>query len=313
MWLTSSLSTVLTPTAIALGNFDGIHRGHQKVIESIFEAAAAGGCYPSVVTFYPHPQEYFTGQRRQLLTPIDEKVQQLETLGVTQLVTLPFNQDIAQLSPQEFVEKILIEHLQTQWVSVGEDFRFGRGRSGTVADLKAIASNFNVQVNIVSLQTCAEGRISSSQIRQALQEGNIEQANRLLGRPYSLTGKVVYGQQLGRTIGFPTANLQLPSEKFLPRQGVYSVQALGSELGESPLTGVMNIGTRPTVDGTQQTIEIHLLDWSGDLYDQNLTVNLVEFIRPEQKFNSLDELKAQIQVDCEKVRHLISYPASALS
>ncbi len=343
MWVTSSPATALTPTTVALGNFDGIHRGHLQVIKPIVKESRTpkavtvapplgesqswsesfslenfkessesqlregmGQAYPTVVTFNPHPREFFSRETLKLLTPRPEKVQQLSILGVEQLVLLPFNHELASLSPQQFVEKILVEQLQVTRVSVGQDFHFGHRRAGTSADLQAIASTYGIEVVIVSLQTCQGERISSSLIRQSLQHGDISQANRLLGRPYSLTGVVVKGQQLGRTIGFPTANLQLPPEKFLPKSGVYCVQVCSSSptSAVSSQPGVMNIGHRPTVDGTTLTVEIHLLDWSGDLYGQTLTVSLKQFLRPEQKFASLDALKTQIQADCEVARAL---------
>lgn len=330
MWVTSSPATALTPTAVALGNFDGIHRGHQKVIEPILEASAAsiavdeqigdeslglanfkddlvspvsrqkGHLYATMATFNPHPREFFSGQAWKLLTPRSEKVQQLSILGLEQLVLLPFDRELASLSPQEFVEKILVSYLQVTHVSVGADFHFGHRRSGTSKDLQAIAAAYGIDVTIVPLQTCAGERISSSLIRQSLEQGDIPKANRLLGRPYTLHGVVVKGQQLGRTIGFPTANLQIPPEKFLPRRGVYCVQVYSSSL--KSYWGVMNIGERPTVKGNCLTVEIHLLDWSGDLYGQTLTVSLEQFVRPEQKFASLDALKSQIQADCELAR-----------
>lgn len=310
MWITSSLQTVQTPTQIALGNFDGVHRGHKRVIEPALQPPAL---HPSVVTFHPHPQAFFSGQQRPLLTPLDEKVRCLQALGVQQLVLLPFDRVLASLSPEEFVAKILIQQLQARRISVGENFCFGRQRSGTALDLRQIAAQYNVPVDIVPLYTCENERISSSAIRQALQEGNLQRANQLLGRAYTLTGQVVEGQQLGRTIGFPTANLSLPPEKFLPQQGVYSVWVDCQNAEASALPGVMNLGNRPTVDGTQQTIEVHLLDWTGDLYGKTLTVSLVSFLRPEQKFASLEQLKAQIQQDCEKARSDLAlsrrYPA----
>jgi riboflavin kinase/FMN adenylyltransferase len=360
VWVTSSLETALTPTAVALGNFDGVHRGHQQVVQPILgkgqescelsvlssetqNSVKAGHLsisieaetfpknsslqaqnssqpeadhlmsdsehtYPTVVTFNPHPQEFFTGKMRTLLTPPDEKVQQLRSLGVEQLVLLPFDRELASLSPHQFVEKILVQHLRARIVSVGQDFCFGSGRSGTSADLQAIAAAYGIDVHIVQLQTCQGERISSSFIRQALLQGDIPQANRLLGRPYTLTGTVVQGQQLGRTLGFPTANLQLPPEKFLPQQGVYCVRVWCSNQASanSPLSGVMNIGRRPTVDGTCSTVEVHLLDWSGDLYGQTLTVSVEQFLRPEQKFASLDALKAQIQADARAARAFLS-------
>lgn len=303
MWITSSLQTAKTPTLVALGNFDGVHRGHQQVIAPVLSAAQSHTATPSVVTFNPHPQEFFSGQRRTLLTPLDEKVRYLQALGIHQLVLLPFNQELARLSPQEFVAEILVQQLQAKQISVGQNFCFGRQRAGTAADLQTIAAEYGIPVEIVPLHTCQDERISSSAIRQALLGGNLQRANQLLGRPYTLIGEVVQGQQLGRTIGFPTANLSLPSEKFVPRQGVYSVWVQVQTDGEiCQMPGVMNIGNRPTVNGTTQTIEVHLLDWTGDLYNQTLIVSLEDFLRPEQKFASLDNLKAQIQADCDQAR-----------
>lgn len=321
MWVSTSTANVLTPTAIALGNFDGIHLGHRQVLQPILAGAKdphrlVGHLYPTVVTFNPHPQEFFSGQSRQLLTPLPEKVKRLEQLGVEQLVLLPFDRELATLSPQEFVEGILLRQLQAKQISVGEDFRFGYRRAGTARDLSAIASHFGVTVQVTALKTCqyqgaAEPiqRISSSQIRQALEQGDLAQATQMLGYAYTLTGTVVSGQQLGRKIGFPTANLQLPAEKLLPRQGVYCVRVFldetGSETASGALKGVMNLGCRPTVEGNSPAVEVHLLDWRGDLYGRVLTVTLECFLRPEQKFPSLDALKAQIAADCESARQIL--------
>ncbi|HEY9748716.1 MAG TPA: bifunctional riboflavin kinase/FAD synthetase, partial [Allocoleopsis sp.] len=345
MWVTSSLTSVLTPTAVALGNFDGVHQGHRQVIQPVLSSIAptellvvpiskgelAGThelyeisspiassaiaaetnpefAYPTVVTFNPHPQEFFSGQPRSLLTPLNEKVLQLKAMGIRQLVLLPFDRELADLSPQAFVKEILVQHLQARTISVGVDFRFGRQRAGTAADLQAIAATYGITVNTVPLCTCSEERISSSNIREALQTGNLKRANRLLGRSYTLVGQVVSGQQLGRTIGFPTANLQLPPEKFVPQYGVYAVQVHSPTLDKlhNPSWGVMNIGNRPTVNGMSRTVEIHLLDWDGDLYGQTLVVSLEHFLRPEQKFASLEALKTQIHVDCSTARSLLA-------
>ncbi|MFB8793676.1 MAG: bifunctional riboflavin kinase/FAD synthetase [Microcoleus sp.] len=404
MWVTSSCTAALTPTAVALGNFDGLHLGHRQVVQPILNrspgpnsgAISASGSkkrslvgdgdnlvreqdaawdnhpaeppaiallnhnfdgytgiraeekslsgydsdgverlYGTVVTFDPHPQEFFTGQPKKLLTPGSEKVELLEAMGVEQLVLLPFDRELADLTASEFVEQILVRQLQASRISVGMDFRFGRGRAGTALDLQSIASSYGIDVTLIGLHTCGEGeRISSSVIRESLASGDLKRANLLLGRPYSLVGTVVGGQRLGRTIGFPTANIELPLPKFLPRFGVYAVQVLVSRLSkseagkikdqsssyewESPkslisgfgsdlsiLNGVMNVGCRPTVDGRQPTIEIHLLDWSGDLYGQTLSASLVEFLRPEQKFADLEALKTQIQADCDVARRVL--------
>ena len=342
------MSTAHTPTDIALGNFDGVHLGHQTVIRPIVAATTepfpapiapeapplvftslqgysdrcplllepcdfqpasppaelplgAPSPIPTVVTFYPHPQEFFTGKVRPWLTPLAEKAALMKQLGIRQLLLLPFNAELANLPPEVFVEKVLLERLQAQHISVGSDFRFGHKRAGTVTLLERLATRHGTRVTVVDLAQSAGDRISSSRIRQSLCTGDIEPVEPLLGRPYRLIGQVVKGQQLGRTLGFPTANLQLPPEKFLPRTGVYSVLVYdvpGTTPGQG-LPGVMNLGVRPTVDGQHQAIEVHLLGWQGNLYGHTLTVALKGFLRPEQRFDSLDRLKAQIQADCE--------------
>lgn len=337
MRVIDSLATTLVPTTVALGNFDGVHLGHRQVIGRVLgnglrghsqqrsvgvptagsiaqqqtprpcsgDALELPPIYTTVVTFDPHPQAFFSGQPRTLLTPRAEKAEQLEAMGVDQLILLPFDRQLAQLEPQRFVEEILVRQLQAKRVSVGQDFHFGRKRSGTALDLQAIAANYGIETHIVPLYILEGERVSSSHIRQALTRGDLETAHRLLGRAYTLTGTVVLGQQLGRTLGFPTANLQLPSEKFLPRWGVYSVWVDGLSFHSQP--GVMNIGCRPTVDGDRPTVEVYLLDWSGDLYGQTLTVRLAHFLRPEAKFDSLDALKAQIQQDCQTAKSKLSH------
>ncbi|MBT9317224.1 bifunctional riboflavin kinase/FAD synthetase [Leptothoe spongobia] len=350
MWITSSPTSAKKPTKIALGNFDGVHLGHQRVIEPVLthkgglpslilaedmclQASSASGYshlpgaskavhfeqptalgeaeWASVVTFFPHPKEFFSGQARPLLTPLEEKSRQLACLGVDQLVLLPFNAELANLDATAFVERVLIHDLQATHISVGSDFHFGKGRGGDAELLRAIATRHNIPVTIVPLHNDVEGRISSSRIREALTDGKLAKANHLLGRPYTLTGLVVLGKQLGRTIGFPTANLKLPSDKFIPRHGVYSVKAFGILPNQKPIFGVMNIGNRPTVAGQDLSVEVHLFDWEGDVYGKSVTVSLESFIRPEQKFNSLDALKEQISRDCETAKVRLQQMASA--
>jgi riboflavin kinase/FMN adenylyltransferase len=354
---------VQTPTVVALGNFDGVHQGHQQVIRAIssqglelaepqglelavdlngavlrdlpmvrgysdrcpllFESCQRldppqrvlpqrlpqhPGLCPTVVTFYPHPREFFSGQPQPWLTPLDEKAALLRALGVRQLVLLPFNSELAALSPQAFVEKILIERLRVQHISVGANFQFGHRRTGTVDDLKTLAIAHGVTVSVMDLSQTRGERTSSSRIRAALSAGNLAEVKALMGRPYHVTGRVVKGQQLGRQLGFPTANLCLPTDKFLPGDGVYGVQVYGLPglAAETAQPGVMNVGNRPTVAGQDKTLEVHLLDWQGDLYGRTLTVALVEFLRPEQRFESLDGLKAQIQRDCDQAAALLA-------
>ncbi|NJM76803.1 MAG: bifunctional riboflavin kinase/FAD synthetase [Acaryochloridaceae cyanobacterium RU_4_10] len=309
MRVISSLENCLQPTQVALGNFDGVHLGHRAVIETLLPAglnAVASGCseargHATVVSFNPHPQVFFSGQSKPLLTVLPEKVELLQALGVEQLVLLPFDRALADLTPEEFVEKILVRQLQAKKISVGFNFCFGRNRSGTVEDLQTIAHQYSIPVRVVPPETIEGTQVSSSEIREALSTGNIHRANRFLGRTYALTGTVVEGQKLGRTLGFPTANLSVSEQKLIPRQGVYRVEVSGPTLTQKQM-GVMNIGLRPTVDGTRQTLEVHLLDWSGDLYGNTVTVSLEQFLRPEQKFESLDALKDQIRHDCEQAR-----------
>jgi riboflavin kinase / FMN adenylyltransferase len=314
VWITSSVETSLQPTQVALGNFDGIHLGHAAVIQALSwrptqdALDSIGHCYTTVVSFTPHPHVFFSGQPKPLLTPLPEKVQLLEALGVEQLVLLPFDRDLANLTPEEFVEQVLVGQLKAQKISVGFNFCFGRERAGNAEDLKAIATRFNIPVTIVKPSLMAQDRISSSAVREALETGDVVRAKQLLGRAYSLTGTIIQGQQLGRTLGFPTANLNVSAEKFIPLRGVYQVQ-VDSPAFTQPQLGVMNIGIRPTVAGAVQTIEVHLLDWSGDLYGHTVTVHLEQFLRPEQKFESLDALKAQIQLDCANARDLHRQPA----
>ncbi|WP_236579998.1 bifunctional riboflavin kinase/FAD synthetase [Pseudanabaena sp. lw0831] len=308
------------PTAIALGNFDGVHVGHRRVIAPILPISLRDrdrNLTSTVVSFSPHPQEFFSQKSRSLLAPFDEKVALLKSLGVEQLVLLPFNADLAKLTATEFIQKILIDSLQVELISVGFDFHFGQKRQGNITDLQNIWGD---RLTVIPEQTMSFGdldqppvRISSSNIRTALAQGEIDLANSLLGRPYNLVGRVVQGKQLGRTIGFPTANLELPTQKCLPRDGVYAVQATinhpdaaTQSQTQSQILGVMNIGLRPTVNGDLRSVEVHLFDWQGDLYDLELSVNLIRFIRPEKKFDSLDALKSQIQADCQTASNYLA-------
>lgn len=287
------LHQIQSPTAIALGNFDGLHLGHQAVIQALRSAPAV----LTLVSFTPHPREFFSGQTRALLTPMEEKVDLLTGLGIDQLVLLEFNQALASLTAAEFITQILQNQLQATHVSVGFNFQFGAQRLGTVTDLAEVWGD---RLYVLPEQVMQLGdqrvRICSSGIRTALSEGNVLLANRLLGRAYSLRGKVIEGDRLGRELGFPTANLAIDPRKFLPRHGVYVVSL---QLGHKKQIGVMNIGLRPTVTEVQAPrIEVHLLNWTGDLYGKELYVELIEFLRPETKFQSLDQLQAQIQQDC---------------
>jgi riboflavin kinase/FMN adenylyltransferase len=290
----ANLQEISTPTAVALGNFDGVHLGHQRVIAPIVPSPLVS----TVVSFQPHPQEFFQKISRPQLTPLPEKIEILQNLGVKQFVLLTFDQELAQLSAPEFIEQILQAKLQAERVSVGFNFRFGRGRKGSVADLKRV---WGKNLHTITEQCLSESiRISSTNIRAGLSRGDLPLVFRMLGRPYSLVGQVVPGQQLARKLGFPTANLRLPEVKFLPRYGVYGVQ-VDCVWGKN-LAGVMNIGCRPTVVGEGVVCEVHILGGQGDLYGTEMRVRLISFIRSEQKFNSVEELRLQIAQDCLAVQ-----------
>jgi riboflavin kinase / FMN adenylyltransferase len=295
----SDLMALTKPTAIALGNFDGVHWGHQKLVQRLL--ALSGTACPTVVTFDPHPQDFFSGDRRQLLTTVAEKAHYLGELGVEQLVLLTFDRSMVELTPAAFVEQVIRDRLGAQQVLVGADFRFGYQRQGNAQILRELTSELGIKAEILELETDRGSRIGSSRIRAALLEGDLAEVKRLLNRSYSIGGQVVPGQQLGRTLGFPTANIAFDLHKFLPRLGVYCVRIDTQQ--QTQLAAVANVGKRPTVDGQRLSLEVHLLDWSGDLYGQQVTVYLDRFLRSEQKFAGLGELTAQIQLDCQAARN----------
>jgi riboflavin kinase / FMN adenylyltransferase len=288
-----------TGAVLALGNFDGVHRGHQTVIAAAGTAAHALGACHGVLTFEPHPRQVFRPDDAPFrLTPLRVKTRELEQLGVDLLFNLHFDAEFATRSAENFVEEILVAALAVRHVVVGYDFVFGRGRSGTVDFLKGMGAchGFGVEV-IAPVADGAADVISSTAIREHLIGGRPADAARLLGRPWEIDGRVEHGDARGRTIGFPTANVML-GEYLRPAAGVYAVRA-GVERGHETEwhDGVANIGTRPTVGGTDLRLEVNLFDFDGDLYGTHLRVALVEFIRPERKFAGFDELKQQIAAD----------------
>ena len=298
MHVTSDLAQTLRPTAVAIGNFDGLHLGHQRVLQPI-RASRRG--VRTVLTFYPHPQEVLTGRKHLLLTPPAEKLALLAQMGFEQVVLLPFTPALARQTPADFIQTILEQGLHVRHLSVGWDFCFGHRRAGNAQTLQAWGSKGCIPVEVIPEVQLNGERVSSSRIRAALATGEVAAAAELLGRPYQLMGEVVPGDRRGRELGFPTANLRLPPEKFLPRNGVYSVWVkVPAAAGDLP--GVMNIGYRPTFGGWRHTVEVHLLDWTGDLYGQEVRVALRGFIRPEQRFPSVADLIHQIQQDCQVAR-----------
>ncbi|MEI6830567.1 MAG: bifunctional riboflavin kinase/FAD synthetase [Synechococcaceae cyanobacterium ELA445] len=299
------------PTAVALGSFDGLHRGHRRVIEAITERvqgaappdALSPGAVPTVVSFWPHPREVLYGDLRLRLDLPAEKLSLLEPLGIEQLVLVPFDHALAALSPEAFVEQVLVGQLRARQVAVGENFRFGAGRSGDTAALTAIGARHGIDVRVVPMLWDGAERFSSSRIRRALAAGRLEEAARMLERPYRFSGRVVRGRGLGRELGWPTANLQVDGRKFLPLEGVYA--ALVRLDGGPPLEAVMNLGPQPTVDPiAPSAVEVHLLDRQIELEGWELEVEPVALLRHQQRFDSLEALCAQIALDAQRARDL---------
>ena len=285
---------------LTIGNFDGVHQGHQAVLEQVRAQAKRLGLPSMVMTFEPQPMEFFGHDKAPArLTRLRDKYVQLNKLHIDRLLCVNFNQRFASMSPSHFIRDLLVERLGVKFLVVGDDFCFGRNRQGNFAMLQQAGKHFGFDV--VSTQSfCVEQtRVSSTAIRQALKADHLSEAAQMLGRDYSISGRVSHGRKLGRTIGFPTANIPL-KRCVSPVSGVYVVQVLGIQ-GE-PLGGVANIGQRPTVNGVRQQLEVHLFDFTGDLYGQQLEIVLLHKLRDERKFESFDALKQQIELDAETAR-----------
>lgn len=289
------------PTAVAIGNFDGLHLGHRAVINTMVEAAFAQQLVPSVLTFEPHPRRFFTPDAPDFrITSLPEKFALLRSAGVRNLFVPRFDAALASMPAQDFLNQILGKQLNARVVVTGENFVFGHKRQGNTALLSEWGRANDVRIITVP-PVIVNGEIcSSSAVRAALTKGNVAHAATLLGRPYTLKGRVIHGQGRGAGIGFPTANVALPTGLMLPAFGVYAVRV---ELDGKALDGVANLGFRPTMGSYQHpTLEVHLFDTRQDIYGKTLQVALLHFLRPEQKFESVDKLVDQIKQDCEHAK-----------
>ena len=291
------------PLHLALGVFDGVHTGHQAVIARAVDAAARDGGLAGVLTFDPHPIRVIAPAKAPtaLLETLNHKARVMEKLGVQLFIPLHFDIEFAQMEASEFISKLTSAPVKT--IAVGEDWRFGHNRSGDVNFLHQESARRSFKLEAVTPVMHDGERVSSTRIRQAIRDGNLVAAEQMLGRPYSVTGKVIEGQKLGRTIGFPTANLAT-GEAQLPPDGVWAVQAL-LQNGRN-LPGVANLGLRPTLGGDNRSLEVHLLDFSGDLYNQEFEIRFQKHLRPEIKFSSLESLRIQIQRDADEARQVLS-------
>jgi riboflavin kinase/FMN adenylyltransferase len=279
-----------------LGTFDGVHIGHKKILEKITQNTENEKYESLVLTFFPHPRMILQEESAiKLLNTITEKIDLLEKTGIENLVIHPFDESFSRLTAEEFVREILVEQFHIQKIIIGHDHRFGRNRTANIDDLIDFGKKYGFEVEQISAQEINEISVSSTKIRNALEEGDIVLANKYLGYNYFLTGTIIKGKQLGRTIGFPTANLKIEENyKLIPRNGVYIVSSI---INNKTVFGMMNIGFNPTVDGENQTIEIHFFDFEADLYHQKITVSLLHRIRSEQKFDSVVLLKEQLEKD----------------
>ena len=287
-------------TVLAIGNFDGVHRGHAALVERLVRIAAVLGLPPTVLTFEPHPREFFApASAPARLTTLREKLELLAEAGAEQAMVCHFNAGFASLSADEFVERVLVRGLQVRHLIIGDDFRFGRGRVGDFAFLQAAGARHGFAVEAMDSVLVGGERVSSSGVRDALAAGDMERAARLLGRPYVIDGRVVHGDKIGRQLGFNTANIRIKHNP-LPMTGVFAVEVGG--VGERPWPGVANLGIRPTLGGTRPLLEVHLFDFDRDIYGAHLAVRFVHKLRDEQRFPNFDALKAQIAADAAAAR-----------
>jgi riboflavin kinase/FMN adenylyltransferase len=296
-----------TPYALTIGVFDGIHRGHQHLIQQTAEAARAVGGKAGLVTFWPHPLAVLrpTLEVRHLTT-LEEKLEILAALGMLDsVVVLPFTPALAATPASDFLD-LLLRHLDMQVLLEGADFALGHNREGDMAFLADYGQQHRFRVETIGLQQAGDQRISSTRIRALLASGQVEEVATLLGRPYSARGVVMTGDQRGRLLGFPTANLGIDANKILPADGVYAVRA---RVGDEDYQGVTNIGVRPTVDGTRHLTEVHLLDVACDLYGKVLEVQFVARLREERRFAGIEALKAQIAADVQQARLVLNQQA----
>lgn len=290
----------LGPSAVAIGTFDGMHLGHQALVQSMLQSARLHGLRSVVLTFDRHPMETLDPSRAPtLLTSQAQKERLIAGMGVEAMVVLPFDAALRDLSPEAFVRAVVVETLKARTVHVGEGFAFGRGRSGTLETLVQLGASCGFSVDVQRLITVAGVPVSSSRVRDALLSGAIEEVTAMLGRPYAVEGVVVGGDALGRKLGFPTVNLETTPRQCLPCDGVYATIVSGEELLRP---GACSIGTRPTVGGEHRVLEIHVLDFQGDLYGRNLEAAFVKRLRDQVRFETLDALVRQMEADVEATR-----------
>jgi len=295
-------STDFSSPVVTIGSYDGLHLGHQAIIKRTIERANNEGGDAVVLTFEPHPVKFLHPELQvPLITPKQKKMILLERFGIDCTINLPFTTELAHLSAEKFIQEIVQDRIAPRWVVVGFNFTFGKGRTGTAADLKKMGQRLGFEVEIVPPFTVGDHVVSSTRIRELIMEGNVAEANHMLGRKFFLLGTVIHGHARGKGLGFPTANLEITSDLY-PKKGVYAATII---MGEETYSGVVNIGTNPTFGDEEFAVEVFLFDYQGDLYDKELQVALVDRLRDERTFPSPDALVRQIEQDIHKAQEIL--------
>lgn len=286
----------LTAKVTTIGTFDGVHIGHQKILKQVVQLAEDNGYIPVVLTLFPHPRMVLQKDDSiKLLNTIEERIELLKASGIKDVIVKEFTEEFASLSAKDYVKQILVDELNTKQIVIGYDHHFGKNRSANINDLKQFAKRYDFKVEEISAQDIEDVTVSSTKIRKALNEGEVDLANSYLGYNFFITGTVVKGKGLGRTIDFPTANISITaSYKLIPGNGVYVVK---STIENKSIFGMMNIGTNPTVDGKTRSIEVHFFNFNKDIYNSELKIEFLKRLRSEQKFKNLDALKIQLKED----------------
>jgi len=293
-------------TIVTIGTFDGVHLGHKKILNKLIDKKKHCGLETLVFTFEPHPRKVLFPEQKdlKLITNTEEKVSLLEEIGIDHVLVYPFNKSFSEINPDEYIGEILVNQLKAKCIIVGYDHRFGKNRAGGLDLLIKYAEKYNYEVLEIAAEDINSINISSTQIRKAIESGNIELANQFLGYSFFISGKVKEGKKLGRTIGFPTANISISdADKIIPKNGVYAVKV---SINDLTFNGMLNIGVNPTVSTTLQLkMEVHLFDFNQEIYGKEIKVSFINRVRDEQKFSGIDALKNQLELDKQQIMHLL--------
>lgn len=296
--------TSISEKVTTIGTFDGVHIGHQKILKQVVRLAKVKGFVPVVLTLFPHPRMVLQKDDSiKLLNTIEERVELLKAIGIKEVIVKTFTKEFANLSAKDYVKQILVDELNTKHIVIGYDHHFGKNRSANITDLKAYAAQYGFNVEEISAQDIEDVTVSSTKIRNALNKGKVALANSYLGYNFFITGTVIKGKGLGRTIAFPTANIKITATyKLIPSDGVYVVK---SSVQNKTVFGMMNIGTNPTVDGKTRSVEVHFFNFNKDIYNSELKVEFLKRLRNEQKFQNIEALKSQLEIDMENASAFI--------